>query len=118
MIVGLVFLRPAFVDSYILQNLTFLKTPEIDYRLGHTYFKGVGIDQNLKQAEAWYLKAAERGHAKAMYKLGNLYSHRYGMEKGLEKHPEFWSDIPLDYQKAIKWYKLAAEKNIPPHTSG
>lgn len=86
-----------------------VENPELFYKLGDWSYKGIGLEHNLKKAEQWYLKAAKRNHAKAMYKLGNLYSHRHGIQKGQEVEAKFWKDVPLDYEQAIKWYTCAGE---------
>ncbi len=96
-----------------LHSLSSLESSSIDYHLGDCYCKGRGVERNLKQAEQYYLKAAKRNHAKAMYKLGNLCSHRHGIQKGQEVEEEFWQDIPLDLPAAIKWYGYAAELCYP-----
>ena len=96
-----------------LHSLSSLESSSVDYNLGDCYCKGRGVERDLKQAEHHYLKAAQRNHAKAMYKLGNLYCHRHGIQKGQEVEEDFWRDIPLDLPAAIKWYGYAAHQECP-----
>jgi TPR repeat protein len=50
---------------------------------------------DVRAAVSWYLKAAELGHAKAMYSLGVLCERGVGM--------------PVDARAAASWYRKAAE---------
>ncbi len=43
--------------------------PEAQYWLGYFYEKGLGMEQNLVLAQTWYKRAADQGHAKALYRL-------------------------------------------------
>ncbi len=110
---ALIVATPPRLRYLALHSLASLESSSIDYHLGDCYCKGRGVERDLKQAEHHYLKAAKRNHAKAMYKLGNLYSHRHGIQKGQEVEEEFWQDIPLDLPAAIKWYGYAAELCYP-----
>ena len=92
----------------LFRAATAIDSPALYYKLADCYDKGILFERDLVQAEQWYLKAAEHNHAKAMYKLGSLYSHREGMRKGVETIKDFWNAIPLDLPLAIKWYKRAA----------
>jgi hypothetical protein len=56
----------------------------------------VGILQDYKTAEKWYILSAEQGYAKAQYNLGVMYGNGQG--------------VLQDYKTAFKWYKLAAEQ--------
>ena len=51
----------------------------------------------VKKAEYWLRKAAEQGHAKAQYYLGNIYIKG---KEGVESNPE----------EAVMWYRKAAEQ--------
>jgi TPR repeat protein len=66
------------------------------YSLGVMHENGFGVDKNLQQAIAWYLKAAEQGNSDAQYNLGAMYEHGVG--------------IPVDYVQAVRWYRPAAEQ--------
>ena len=108
-LVSLAVVQPTRLRYFLLSTLTSLESPFIYYTLGDYCAKGLGIKPDLKQAEFWYLKAAKHNYPRAMYKLGHLYSHRHGIQKGREKEKSFWDDMPLDYHKAIKWYTYAAD---------
>ncbi|WP_392558804.1 tetratricopeptide repeat protein [Orbus mooreae] len=49
-------------------------SPEVQYILGNLFEYGYGIEKNDWAAIYWYTKAADKGHAKAQYQLGNLYN--------------------------------------------
>ena len=42
------------------------------------YVQGQGVRQDDTQAEQWFRKAAEQGHAKAQYNLGAMYANGRG----------------------------------------
>ena len=71
---------------------------EIDILLQDLH--GYGVELNAKESASWYLKAAERGHAKAQFALG--WSYFLG-------EPEIFG-VPKDYGKAVTWYRKAAEQ--------
>jgi TPR repeat protein len=63
------------------------------------YLEQKGGQADIKQAVDWFRKAAEQGHAKAQYQLGELYRKGQGVEQ--------------DFKLAAKWYRKAAERGIP-----
>ncbi|MBR3925067.1 MAG: sel1 repeat family protein, partial [Kiritimatiellae bacterium] len=65
------------------------------YRLGHHYYFGNGVEKDYEKAVTWWRKSAEQGYAKAQGDFGLCYEKGYGVEKDLEK--------------AEYWYRLAAE---------
>ncbi|WP_175282124.1 tetratricopeptide repeat protein [Candidatus Odyssella thessalonicensis] len=107
---------------------------EAQYRLGTVYHKGkMKLDSDAaKEAIRWFTKAADQGHAKALYELGGYYysgeSLEYDAEKGfklIEKAAQKnyvvaqitlgdyyllgGSDyVDIDLKKAVFWYKKAA----------
>ena len=64
--------------------------------LGECYYYGWGVEQDYKQAVAWYRKAAEQGNARAQCNLGVCYYNGEGVEQ--------------DYKQAVAWCKKAAEQ--------
>lgn len=66
------------------------------FDLGHMYYHGQGVQQNLVEAAQWYHKAAEQGHAKAQYGLGYMYQLGQG--------------VPQNYTEAARWYRKAADQ--------
>jgi uncharacterized protein len=52
------------------------------------------------KAEFWFRLAAQKGHTKAEFRLGGIYSLG-------------WSFWQTDYHEAVKWYRRAAEKGHP-----
>ena len=65
-------------------------------QIGECYAAGKGVDADLKQAEAWYRRAADAGNLDGILHLAALY--RDG-GKGL----------PRDMAHAAEWYRKAAE---------
>jgi TPR repeat protein len=70
-------------------------TPQEIFELGETLEEDSGIPKSDAQAAFCYARAAERGHAEAMNRLGILYA----MGRG----------VPQDYVAAFALYRLAAE---------
>lgn len=66
------------------------------YAYGVCYEKGWGVEQNLKEALAWYNKAAKQKNGPAYNSLGNLY--RMG------------SGVKADPAKAFELYQKGAEE--------
>ena len=81
--------------------------------LGKLHYKGHGTHRDINKAFECFQRAAELNHPRAQYKLGNMYAHKCGMEKGPEADPSFWEKIPLDYEKATDYYYKAAVYENP-----
>ena len=71
------------------------------HALGYKYEKGLGVDQDDKEADKWYLKAAEgytsaaeQGDIEAQHELGLMYHFGKGVTK--------------NNKKALYWYIKAA----------
>ena len=65
--------------------------------LGNEYFNGSnGKKKNHAEAMKWYRKAAEKGNANALFRMGYMYENGKSVKK--------------DYAEAMKWYRKAAEK--------
>src|SRR4029077_3658087 len=69
------------------------------FKLGHAYHFGLGVDKNVYQAIQWYRKAANYGDPAAQNNLGYIY----------ETGPEAVKDL----QEAVKWYMRAAVSGSP-----
>ena len=61
-----------------------------------SYDNGLGVVKDLKQAFAWYRKAAEQGLASAQFTLGVMYHNGLGIDQ--------------DEKTACEWYRQAAEQ--------
>lgn len=61
-------------------------------QLGHMYSRGLGVNEDGKEAVAWWAKAAEQGNLSALSNVANAY--KYG-----------GSGVAQDYIEAIKWYE-------------
>jgi TPR repeat protein len=97
---------------------------------------GLGGDalQDVREATAWWRKAAEQGHAKAQYRLGLAYASGEGIPKDLAEaaiwyrkaadqghlnaqYALAWAystgeGVPKDPSQAAVWYRCAAEKGL------
>lgn len=65
------------------------------YAYGVCYEKGWGVDQNMKQAMAWYQKAAKQDNGPAYNSIGNLYRMGNG--------------VTADPKQAFTWYQKGAD---------
>ena len=72
--------------------------PEACCLLGDYYMYGKGrrIPQAPEKAFAYWLKAAEQGHAESQYELGMCYASGQG--------------VPPSTEEAVKWLRMAAEQ--------
>ena len=60
------------------------------------YNSGQGVEQDYKQAFAWFKKAAEQGRDAAQYNLGSMYLKGEGVQK--------------NYQEALTWSLKAKDQ--------
>lgn len=102
------------------------------YNLGVIYHQGIHVERNESEAEKWYIMAAHQDMVDAQFALGMLYygddCSTYGCansipwieaaaEQGHNGARNLLGNIYLsgeegmtiDYQKALKWYRLAAK---------
>ena len=67
--------------------------------LGYYYLNGgTGFSADNEKCLYWNTKAAENGHTTAQFRLGGIYSGKFGTK------------FELNYAEAAKWYGKAAEK--------
>lgn len=71
-----------------------LLSPEAQFRQGEMFEMGWGRPKDTPEAIAWYVRAANNGHAEAQFALANLY---YAGER-----------VQQDLKEAAKWYLQAA----------
>lgn len=64
------------------------------YYMGAIFGLGRGVDRDLDRAETWFGKAAQQGHARALFSLGNIHRMR------------------SDTDGAIRYFKMAADKGV------
>ncbi|CAN8138737.1 SPOR domain-containing protein [uncultured Thiomicrorhabdus sp.] len=69
---------------------------EAQSNLGLLYDLGLGIEQNLSEAQNWYQKAAKQRDTNAQYNLGVIYFQGKG--------------VVSDFSKARKWFLKSAQK--------
>lgn len=70
------------------------RSPEGHRGLGHLYYRGVGLNQDLKRARHHYLKAAELGDALSQYNVALMFEQAEGG--------------PRDLACAFRWYSVGA----------
>lgn len=78
--------------------------------LGVMYDQGKGVTEDSKQAFNWYRKSAENGYSIAQNNLGYMYANGAieWPQYGLGDTNDNSSRVPLDYKKAVYWYRKAA----------
>ncbi len=84
----------------MLKNEAATGRPEAQFAqfdLGVAFEKGDGVEQDWKQAAAWYRKAAEQHNAYAQHSIGKMYLDGEG--------------VPQNFEKAAKWISKAAEQS-------
>ena len=59
--------------------------PEAMNNIGILYNKGLGVEQDNKQAAVWYEKAAQLGFVNAQFNLANLYYSGRGVSRDLKQ---------------------------------
>lgn len=81
------------------------------FNLGQYFRRGIGIEPDLQQAQAYYQQAAELGHVGAQLNLGTLYY--FAPDKPNLTKVEYWwdkaarqGDPSAQYQLAILYLKL------------
>ncbi len=70
--------------------------PDAQFKLGIAYQFGYNTNSNDGEAQRWYLKAAYKGHTGAQFNLAYLFLQQ------------------LEDEKAVYWYKQAAEDDYAP----
>jgi len=81
------------------------------------YLKGWGVPQDTDKAEDWFKKAANQGNAKAETALGHIYLTTAAFNtviSNMFSNPYGKSTATEDYQKALYWFKKAAEQGYAP----
>ncbi len=75
-----------------------VSTVESQKLLGKFFIEGQIVPQNFKEAEIWFLKAAEAGDADSQSELAYIY---FTGKNGIH-----------DYEKSYYWYELAAQQGL------
>jgi len=104
--------------------------PDAILAMGWFYLNGLGISQNLQQAERWYRRSARLGEPKAMFSLGQIAYDEKMFEAArqwfelAQKHGHtrslywlgklYWrgQDVTRDHIKAMKLFEQAARANV------
>lgn len=70
------------------------------YELGYRYIKGLGVNQDGEKAFFWFCKAAQEGDLGGLYMVGFCY--------------ELGGVVPKNEAEAIKYYRMAADRDFRP----
>ena len=70
--------------------------PYAQFYLGLMHYDGIGISQDLLEAEKWFRMAADQGHAPAQISLGVMYGEGQG--------------VRADLVHAFMWFTLAKSR--------
>ena len=70
------------------------------YELGYRYTKGLGVNQDGEKAFFWLCKAAQEGDLGGLYAVGLFY--------------ELGEVVPKNEAEAIKYYRMAADRDFRP----
>ncbi len=73
---------------------------EACFNLGYFYYYGYGVQQDLEQAFAWDLCAAQRGLPQGQYQVGLAYIRGEG--------------VPEDVSQGMQWIQQAADQGFEP----
>lgn len=88
----------AYRDAYVqLLPLAHNGNRDAQTLLGLIYSEGRGVEQDIKQARRWYLRAAEKGKTDAAFLLGLSYLNKYSN--------------PEENANAVYWIKYAARRD-------
>ena len=102
------------------------------FALGLSYYVGVGVAPDRREAVRWYRAAAEQGHAGAQFSLGKAYYLGQGIAKDLREAVRWWraaaehghakaqfrlghayyigEGVAKDLREGVRWYRAAAEQ--------
>ena len=80
------------------------------YNLGLSYYKGVGIPRDYKEAVKWFRLAAEQGNGDAQVNLGVMFYQGQGVPAPPRQSERHFFQRPEHYKEAVKWFRLAAEQ--------
>ena len=91
---------PVFAETHS----TSLKLAQSEYELGSLYFYGRGVKKDNTQALNWYLKSAEKGHAKSELAVSQVLA--------------FGDNRNRRFQESLPWLIKAAGPHETPQISG
>ena len=80
---------------------------EAAYQLGMCYLDGIGVNENEAKAIPYLKEAANCGHLRAAFRLGQLYEQR------LQTKEPGDAERADAYQSAMEWYQYATREDDP-----
>ena len=126
----------ANASSYDAMHLATLQAAALagdvhaQFFLANRYKSGQGVPQDVNQAFAWYLKAAERGAAPAQLNVGQMYAQGRGVNRDLAQAKQWLQraakqgDNRASYNLALleereqnlsdayKWYNVSTREGM------
>jgi localization factor PodJL len=126
---------PAKIGPASLRTSAANGNASAQFEVGARFAEGRGVDQDFKQAAAWYEKSAKQGFALAQYRLATLYERGLGTGKDFNL-AKYWylksanqgtikamhnlavltagqgNGAKPDYQSAAAWFNRAAERGL------
>ncbi|WP_319532884.1 tetratricopeptide repeat protein [uncultured Cohaesibacter sp.] len=67
--------------------------------LGELYYRGLGVDQDIKEAANWFKLAADDNNAEAQFALGLMHARGQGVDKDLKKALDLFEKAAAQGQK-------------------
>lgn len=125
-------LPPAAIGPLSLRIAAANGDPSAEFEVAGRFAEGKGVQQDFKQAAAWYQRSAARGYAPAQYRLGALYERGLGVNADLGRAKAWYRSaaekgnikamhnlavlsaggVPADYRTAAHWFAEAADRGV------
>jgi TPR repeat protein len=100
------------------------------WKLALCFKSGTGVNKDSLEADRWFAKAAEKGFDQGLpwpcinpaFRFDTVLKMFQAMADLTNKQAQHWlgvcyergRGVPVDLDKAMHWYKLAAAKSYPP----
>ncbi|RHZ88742.1 hypothetical protein Glove_21g89 [Diversispora epigaea] len=82
---------------------------EAQLRYGFCLFKGEGVQKDQAKAAKYFTRSANNGNPTAMYNIGNIYYHGYGIPKNLKEGERYLRLAAYNQQKQavelLRWHE-------------
>jgi localization factor PodJL len=127
-------LPPATIGPLSLRLAAGKGDPSAEFEVGARFAEGKGVQQDFKQALAWYQRAASQGFAPAQYRLATLIERGLGTKADIGRAKVWYAraaeqgnvkamhnlavlaagreTATPDYATAARWFKAAAERGL------
>ncbi|MCF6177143.1 MAG: hypothetical protein L3J71_15405 [Victivallaceae bacterium] len=82
------------------KKFTYSDNADAMFKLGELYFGGtIAFFKNYKMSFKYFRSAAEYGHIRALYNIGDMYYKGLGVKKNRQLAAEYWQKHELAYKK-------------------